>query len=215
MPQEEAAYVDPGFFYETVAPLTIVGNTTLLAISTLTSSINFYTRLMKMRDKSTGEKMFQTISIQLSCDKCIAEGKAADCVHLLHLIPVWQSGDRHRRLKTMMEDRPDLIQSELSGVAFDALHQAFRPADVERALHPWTLLPDLDEMLFVFIDPAAGGSNSNYCVLSFVRRRGVVTVRALALRHQPYDTRYSSSSACTSSYGSLHSCRAHGSITTL
>lgn len=38
---EEAAYVDPGFFYETVAPLTIVGNTTLLAISTLTSEINF------------------------------------------------------------------------------------------------------------------------------------------------------------------------------
>lgn len=36
---EEAAYVDPGFFYETVAPLTIVGNTSLLAISTLTSEI--------------------------------------------------------------------------------------------------------------------------------------------------------------------------------
>ena len=62
---EEAAYVDPSFFYvsdtfdsivslcqlgsecdtlqETVAPLTIVGNTSLLAISTLTSEINFYT----------------------------------------------------------------------------------------------------------------------------------------------------------------------------
>ena len=36
---EEAAYVDPSFFYETVAPLTIVGNTSLLAISTLTSEV--------------------------------------------------------------------------------------------------------------------------------------------------------------------------------
>jgi len=34
---------------ETVAPLTIVGNTSLLAISTLTSEINFYTRLLRMK----------------------------------------------------------------------------------------------------------------------------------------------------------------------
>jgi len=39
---EEAAYVDPQFFYETVAPLLCVGTTTLIGISTLTSEINFY-----------------------------------------------------------------------------------------------------------------------------------------------------------------------------
>ena len=41
---EEAAYVDQGFFYETVAPLLLVGVTSLICISTLTSDINFYTR---------------------------------------------------------------------------------------------------------------------------------------------------------------------------
>jgi hypothetical protein len=30
------------------------------------------------------------------------------------------------RLKTVMQDRPDLIASELSGLAFDALQQCFR-----------------------------------------------------------------------------------------
>ena len=55
---EEAAYIDPGFFYETVAPLLIMGNTSLLAISTLTSEINFYTRLLRMRNKLTGLPMF-------------------------------------------------------------------------------------------------------------------------------------------------------------
>lgn len=44
---EEAAYCDPQFFYETVAPLMIVGRSCMLAISTLTSEINFYTRLMR------------------------------------------------------------------------------------------------------------------------------------------------------------------------
>jgi hypothetical protein len=47
---EEAAYCDPGFFYETVAPLMLIGRTSLLAISTLTSEINFYSRLIKMKD---------------------------------------------------------------------------------------------------------------------------------------------------------------------
>lgn len=50
---EEAAYCDPGFFYETVAPLMLIGRTSLLAISTLTSEINFYSRLIKMRDSLT------------------------------------------------------------------------------------------------------------------------------------------------------------------
>lgn len=36
-----------GFFYETVAPILSVGNSSLVAISTLTSEINFYTRLIK------------------------------------------------------------------------------------------------------------------------------------------------------------------------
>ncbi len=36
---EEAAYVDCDFFYETVAPLLLVGVTSLICISTLTSDI--------------------------------------------------------------------------------------------------------------------------------------------------------------------------------
>jgi hypothetical protein len=40
------AYVDPQFFYETVAPLLSVGTTTLIGISTLTSEINFYSEFL-------------------------------------------------------------------------------------------------------------------------------------------------------------------------
>ena len=51
---EEAAYCNPDFFYETVAPLMLIGRTSLLGISTLTSEINFYSRLIKMKDGLTG-----------------------------------------------------------------------------------------------------------------------------------------------------------------
>jgi len=95
--------VDPGFFYETVAPLLLIGNTSLIAISTLTSEINFYTRLLRMRDKVTGLPLFTSISVQLACKKCIEDGQPASCVHMLHLVPRWQSSDRHVKLKTVMQ----------------------------------------------------------------------------------------------------------------
>ena len=88
-----------------------------------------------------------------------------------------------------MEDRPDLIQSELSGLAFDSLQQAFRPVDIERCLRDTRFQPDMDETIFISIDPAAGGPQSDYCVVSFVRQQGSVKVCAATLAIQ--ETRYS------------------------
>jgi len=100
---EEAAYCDEGFFYETVAPILSVGSASLVAISTLTSEINFYTRLIKMRDPATGRPLFVTRSIELCCEKCKEDGKSHECVHMLHLVPSWQSQERHRKLHVMMQ----------------------------------------------------------------------------------------------------------------
>lgn len=95
-----------GFFYETVAPILSIGSASLVAISTLTSEINFYTRLIKMNDPATDRPLFVTRCIELCCAKCKEEGKQAECNHLLHLVPSWQSEERHRKLKIMMQDRP-------------------------------------------------------------------------------------------------------------
>jgi hypothetical protein len=173
---EEAAYVEPGFFYETVAPLLLIGNTSLIAISTLTSEINFYTRLLRMRDKVTGLPLFTSISVQLACRKCIEDGKAAECVHMLHLVPRWQSSDRHVKLKTIMQDRPDLIESELSGLAFDSNQQIFKTAHIETMFNQTPPPPVLNEAVYLFIDPAAGGPQSDYAILSVTRQKGMLTV---------------------------------------
>jgi hypothetical protein len=175
--QEEAAYVDPGFFYETVAPLLLVGRASLLAISTLTSEYNFYTRLIKMFDVATGRPMFHSIQVQLACTACIEDGKTASCVHMLHLIPRWQSSERHTRLKTIMQDRPDLIESELSGLAFDSLQCCFRSADIEVMYTQPGLPPVFNEPIYIVIDPAAGGPGSDYAAISFTRNKGLIQVR--------------------------------------
>ena len=169
--------MDPGFFYETVAPLLIVGNTSLIAISTLTSEINFYSRLLRMRDKVTNLPLFSVLSVTLACAKCREDGKAADCAHMLHLVPRWQSGDRHVKLKTVMQDRPDLIESELSGLAFDSLQQVFKSVDMEimfsQTPPPWIT----NDVIHLFIDPAAEGPGSDYAILSVSRQKGLITVK--------------------------------------
>lgn len=43
-----------------------------------------------------------TRSIELACEACKEAGKAAECVHMLHLVPSWQSAERHRKLKIMV-----------------------------------------------------------------------------------------------------------------
>lgn len=173
---EEAAFCDPGFFFETVAPLMLIGRTSLLCISTLTGSYNFYTRLFKQVDKTTGKLMFNQIQVQLVCDKCREEGVSEGCVHKLHLIPRWQSSTRHVRLKTIMESRPDLIASELAGLPGDNQLAAFRPQDIETFFKQPCFANTLTEDLFICIDPAAGGPQSDYAFVSFTRLRGQVRV---------------------------------------
>jgi len=174
---EEAAYVDQGFFYETVAPLLLIGVTSLICISTLTSDVNFYTRLFKIKDPVTGLPVFAQLQVTLACNTCKDAGLAAQCKHMLHLVPRWQSSARHERLKAVMSDRPDLIQSELSGLAFDALQQCFRGSDIDTFMTapppeklPWC------QQLFMVIDPAAGGPQSDFALITFIRLKGQILV---------------------------------------
>lgn len=159
-----------------VAPILSIGRTSLLAISTLTSEINFYTRLMQLVDPATDRPLFVTRQIELACAKCKEDGKSAECVHMLHLVPSWQESEKHRRLKIMMSDRPDLIQSELAGLAFDSLQNVFRKGDILLAFNTDHIEMTNEQMVWIVVDPAAGGPSSDYAVVSITRRKGNVIV---------------------------------------
>ena len=70
--------------------------------------------MFKIKDPVSGMPVFAQIQVSLACVACREAGLAIQCKHMLHLIPEWQSGARHDRLKAVMADRPDLIQSELA-----------------------------------------------------------------------------------------------------
>lgn len=130
---------------------------------------------MKIRDSHTGKPIFTVLQIQLACPACL--DKKVDCPHMYHLIPRWQTSGKHQRLKAIMQDRPDLIQSELAGLAFDSLQQCFRAADIETMFTQPCPAHDLHPDVFIFVDPAAGGPGSDYAVLGLLREKGLVTVR--------------------------------------
>lgn len=115
----------------------------------------------------------------LVCEKCKEEGLAAQCKHMLHLVPQWQSSARHERLKEVMADRPDLIQSELAGLAFDALQQCFRATDIDALLTMKPPALEWKQPVYIIIDPAAGGPRSDFAVISLIRHKGMATVSAL------------------------------------
>lgn len=131
--------------------------------------------------------MFAQLQVTLACESCKEDGKAAECKHMLHLVPQWQSSARHERLKAIMSDRPDLIQSELSGLAFDALQQCFRAADITSVMTMPCPALEWKANVYMVIDPAAGGPQSDFALITFVRHKGMITVSlgqvVLALEH--------------------------------
>jgi hypothetical protein len=69
-----------------------------------------------------------------------------------------------------------LLQSELSGLAFESLQQAFRAADIAAMMALDPPAPVMYEDIHIFVDPAAGGPSSDYGILSVTLWRGMVTV---------------------------------------
>jgi len=155
-------------------------NASFIAISTLTNDMNFYTKLISKVDPVTQQPLFKSVQIQLACQKCIDAERGHECTHNMHLIPAWHTEDKHDRLKIIMSERPDLINSEMSGVAFSSVDQAFRQCDLKRMFSscPPIELP-VNPQLMVCIDPCAGGQFSDFALVSLVYENGIFQVLRL------------------------------------
>jgi len=88
----------------------------------------------------------------------------------------WQSGTRHARLRDVMQDRPDLIQSELAGLSFDSTQELFSATHLDGMFNMVGPLPPINAEIFIVCDPSAGGPGSDYAILSVTRHQGVIMV---------------------------------------
>jgi hypothetical protein len=81
-----------------------------------------------------------------------------------------------------MEDRPDLIQSELAGLAADSTQQVFRSADIQHMFTQEPVAAVFDEPIYLVIDPAAGGPQSDYAFVTMTRWKGCLQVSIVGLK---------------------------------
>jgi len=77
-----------------------------------------------------------------------------------------------------MSDRPDLINSEMGGVAFSSVDQCFKQEYLKLMFgREISVEIAFGTTFFTCVDPAAGGENSDFAVVSFTFMYGIYVVR--------------------------------------
>ena len=78
-----------------------------------------------------------------------------------------------------MSDRPDLINSEMGGVAFNSVDQCFKQSLLKQMFNESIPLRiEYNTRFFVTVDPAAGGEHSDFAMVSFSYCHGIFKVRS-------------------------------------
>lgn len=109
---DEAAYMMEAFFKKVVVPMTQMDKCALICISSLGESTNYYSRLISKKNED-GLPAFNIIRFTLACARCEKTSEPWKCTHKLGEIPWWQSEDRQKIAKLMLEDDGDIIHAEL------------------------------------------------------------------------------------------------------
>lgn len=187
---EEAAYCDPGLISEVVVPLLSMQSSCLLCISTLLESGNHYSKMFELRDQTTNEPLFETISITLVCDACLRTDHPEKCTHKLASMPRWLSSQKMEVVKQLLSDDPAMLLRESMGVGADSTQKAFASSEIDAFLQREPLEIEARSWnchgvkhVCVAIDPAGGGSSA-FAIASTVQlTSGTVMVRHLISRY--------------------------------
>lgn len=182
MVMEEAAFIEPIYFYKVCVPLIGVNNTAILAISTPgEGSSNYYNHLLNITNED-GTPMFNTLEIGLACKACQIEGIPDRCYHKRVRLPPWKSGVRQRKQRRILENAgPEIVAQEVMGVAFSGATHPFRSVLLTRWAQDDHCVSWLQEtappaVVFMAIDPAGGGSLSDFAVCTTVYWKRAFTV---------------------------------------
>jgi hypothetical protein len=163
-------------FYEVVVPLMELDETALICISTIKDGDNFYSKLLNLKDASTGKDFFKKFSFVLGCAACRAAGKASECTHNMHDLPPWQSGRKHAKIREMMADQKELLEQETMGIMQNKNKRAFAPEIVDRFLNNDRFTPlHHPKEVFITIDPNGGG-DSDFALVSTYFDRGTMII---------------------------------------
>ena len=162
--------------------------TSLICISTVLSSDNFYSKLLGLKDER-GRDFFKKFEFYLACRACMDAGTASTCTHKMEELPHWQSARKHKRIREMMSDQQELLQRETMGIMQDSNEKAFRSVSITRFVNAPRCKPDYPvPYVFVAIDPNGGGDSRFAMVSAYYRAGKMVVIGMEAIKaHKPSD----------------------------
>ena len=84
-----------------------------------------------------------------------------------------------------MADRPDLIQSELAGLAFDSAQSVFRSKDIDVMFEQEPFNSVISEDIYVVIDPAGFSPKLNTLYPKIKHKPYTLKTKYYTLNHKP------------------------------
>ena len=171
---EEAAFMALDVFFEVIVPLLEMETTALIAISTPLDGMNFYSEMFELKG-GDGKPLFNTLRIGLSCAKCQAAGKAADCTHMKDVIPPWKSAAKFDMVKAIYGDRKDLLARESMGQITSDQASVFPEKLINRFLEkPEYQLRNPAKYVFLGVDPNGGGASEMAIVTMTMEMNNII-----------------------------------------
>jgi hypothetical protein len=173
--------MDLGVFYEVVVPLLEMEKAVLIMISTPVDSFNFFSALIDLKDKDTGENIFLVYHAELICERCKKTDHPENCQHRRHLIPPWKSVEKQDIVKMILKDNITTLKRESMGVISDEGTSIVDTRDIksfkEAPLYVFDAR-DYPKWIMIMCDPnTTGGALSSEMALTaiaFIRGQYVV-----------------------------------------
>jgi hypothetical protein len=166
---EEAAHMSEDLWLQVVVPALAVEHTVLLAITTPQDPTNYFSRLLTYK-RGDGSPLFLVQALGLACKECLEKNMAAKCNHMSNVLPKWKGEGRHETQRAIYsQHNKNMFSQETQGLIVEDATCVFRQEDIKAFAdarpHYFGSAPFI---VYSFVDPSGGGTQSAYVVFSMV-----------------------------------------------
>jgi hypothetical protein len=179
---EEAASMRQEFIEQVVLPVVGPSSTAMICISTIQTEDkdglpNWYTQILNLRHPTTGLPLFNVYQFILACDECVRAKLAHSCKHKISELPSWHDEGKQDILELMygVLNAGNRRLAELIGLTKSSALKAFSVSHIQLLfndkknprINP-NMLDNEPHVIFVTMDPAAGGEASEGALCSAI-----------------------------------------------
>lgn len=157
---DEAAYISLELLMNTILPVMMQSETSLIATTTPRTSDHFFSVMAKMKDAVTGRPLFNVIRIGEPCEDCKKLAEPWTCGHNFEEDAPWKSRAKSKKFAEMYKkfNMEDVHMREQFGSDADNADRAFDVKHVDalrqRDRYVTTKRPRL---IYLAADPAGAG----------------------------------------------------------